>query len=201
MKLVIVALDESWKEFYELAEFVNTWDEIGILFLYEELNKLYKYRIYSEEEVDFSNTQIVIAGLTPSLRQEQFDKWKQKGANFATLIHPQTYIYSGTIIGEGTVVFKGVIVYADSKIEENVVLLEYSSVSHDSIIGQHSVIMEKVTQGGHGIVGKRNLIKANTVIKESVTTGNDIEAECGSVILKDIADGEKVFGNPARCKK
>lgn len=203
MILSIIAMDSSWKAVYELAKTINLWEEVEIV----------KYSSYKEEYIcnlkeysyleaaKLQERELIIAALFPRLREQEYLKWKNKNGRFAKLIHPHNYINPSTQIGEGTIIFAGVIVYADSQIKENVVLSEYSSVSHDSYVGSHSVIMEKVTMGGHGIIEDRVLIKANSVMKETVIIGSDAIIECGSVIFKDVEKGTLVLGNPARISR
>lgn len=201
MKLVIIALDDSWKSFYSLAEETGKWKEIEVLPEFdEEVDE--EYKICREEDLKHcQDKELVIACMTPDLRQKEYEKRVEKGMNFATLIHPDTYIYHTTNIGQGTAIFRGAIIYADSKIAENVVLMEYSSISHDSQVGKHSVVMEKVTVAGHGNIGKVVLIKSNAVIKEECSIGNDTIIENGAVVLKNMDAGSIVWGNPARQKR
>jgi acetyltransferase-like isoleucine patch superfamily enzyme len=47
-------------------------------------------------------------------------------------------------------------------------------------------------------VGEGSLIGANTVIKPGVIIGSNVTIGAGSVVLRDILDGETWGGNPAR---
>lgn len=202
MILSIIAMDSSWKAVYELAKTINIWDEIEVIKhpSYEELD--YYVKEYScLRTADLHERQLLIAAMTPAFREQEYIKWKSRNGHFATLVHPHNYIYPATQIGEGTIIFAGAIIYADSRIKENVVLTEYSSVSHDSYVGSHSVLMEKVTMGGHGIIESRVLIKANSVLRENVKIESDSIVDYGSVVFKDVEKGSVVCGNPARVSR
>jgi acetyltransferase-like isoleucine patch superfamily enzyme len=47
-------------------------------------------------------------------------------------------------------------------------------------------------------VGESSLIGANAVIKPGVIIGSNVTIGAGSVVLRDIPDGETWAGNPAR---
>jgi acetyltransferase-like isoleucine patch superfamily enzyme len=47
-------------------------------------------------------------------------------------------------------------------------------------------------------IGARSVIGARAVIMPGVTIGADCVVEPGSVVLQDVADGQRVGGNPAR---
>lgn len=202
MILSIIAIDSSWKAVYELAKTINIWDKIETIKhpSYEE--EIFNGKEYSYlENADLYERQLIIASMSPIYREQEYIKWKSKNCHFTKLIHPSNYIHPTTKIGEGTIIFAGVIVYADSQIKENVVLAEYSSVSHDSYVGSHSVMMEKVTMGGHGVIENKVLIQANSVMKETVKIGTNSIIEYGSVIFKDVQKGAIVCGNPARISR
>ena len=47
-------------------------------------------------------------------------------------------------------------------------------------------------------IGARSTIGARAVIMPGVTIGEDCAVEPGSVVTQDVADGQRVAGNPAR---
>lgn len=203
MILSILAMDLSWKAVYELAETINLWEEIEIIQLPSYKEEIFcNVKEYSYlETAELHERELIIASMSPIIREREYIKWKNKKGHFTKLIHPHNYISPSTQIGEGTIIFAGVIVYADSQIKENVILSEFSSVSHDSYVGSHSVIMEKVTMGGHGVIKDRVLVKANSVMKEMVKIESDAIIECGAVIFKNVEKGIVVLGNPARISR
>lgn len=193
MKLYIIALDYSWQFVKRVAEAMKQWDDIVIV----NKSNLVIDGSVSEQKLGNEDT-VIIAGLDPLKRKDEYERQKQNGVKFATLIHPNNYIDDGTSIGEGCVIGSGVIIYPDSVIGENVVLKEYSSVSHDFSIGRHSVLMEKVTTGGKGAIGTETVIEFGSVIKEGVVVGDCATVKCGSVVLKNIDENQSVSGNPSR---
>ncbi len=190
MNLVIIAKDYSWKNVKQLAETIGKWETIDVI---EEISD---DLVQSKAESEF-----VIASVEPKVREEVFSALKTQGAAFANLIHPKNYVNPSTQFGEGCILMQGVIVYDDSFVQDNVLLMEYSSVSHDTTIGCHAVLMEKVTTGGHGHVGKGALLGANTVVKEYVKVLDGAVCEPGSVIMTEVAENTEVVGNPARPKR
>ena len=47
-------------------------------------------------------------------------------------------------------------------------------------------------------IGKRVFLAAGVSLAQDVTIGDDAYIGLGSVVLKDIKEGMRVFGNPAR---
>lgn len=85
-----------------------------------------------------------------------------------------------TVIGEGTKI-------------DNLV-----HVGHAAKIGKHTLIVAGAVIGGNAEIGDRCFIGMNVSIKQKVKIGNDVTIGAGSVVLKDIPDGETWVGNPAR---
>ena len=50
-------------------------------------------------------------------------------------------------------------------------------------------------------IGKNCFIGANSTVKEHLTIGNNVVIGMGSVVTKDIPDGEIWAGNPAKFLK
>jgi acetyltransferase-like isoleucine patch superfamily enzyme len=50
-------------------------------------------------------------------------------------------------------------------------------------------------------IGARSTIGARAIVMPGVTIGEDCVIEPGSVVSQDVADGERVAGNPARPQK
>jgi len=82
-----------------------------------------------------------------------------------------------TVIGEGTKISVGV------------------NVGHSSIIGKHNMITGKVQIAGRVRMGDYCWIGTAATISDSIVIGNHAEVKIGSVVVKNIKDGDIVSGN------
>ena len=65
-------------------------------------------------------------------------------------------------------------------------------------VGKDTVVLGSAMLCGGCVVGDRCLIGANATILHKVVVGNDVIIAAGSVVTKDVPDGEIWAGNPAK---
>ena len=74
-------------------------------------------------------------------------------------------------------------------------------------IGAHCVIDEEAVLLTHDLtrgvymdtrIGARTVVGARAIILPGVTVGSDCDVAPGSVVNRDVPDGARVVGNPAR---
>lgn len=82
-----------------------------------------------------------------------------------------------TVIGEGT------------KISVNV------NIGHSAKIGRHNSITGNVQIAGRVVVGDCCWIGTSSTISDSIHIGNNVNIRIGSIVVKNIKDGEDVSGN------
>jgi len=120
------------------------------------------------------------------------------GANVQRLVHPSAIISANARISEGTIIVAGVIVNAFAIIGNGVILNTACTIDHDCQIGDYAHISPGVNLAGNVSVGARSWIGIGAAIKEGVIIGKDVMIGAGAVVIKDVADGSKVAGVPAR---
>lgn len=141
------------------------------------------------------NEIFVCAVAGPKAKEMIVNILKDKGARFQTIISPRAYISDFVTIGEGTVI-------TGNSIGPNVVLGQFTSIM-GSMIGQQSVIGDYTTTTGYtnvvsATIGKRVFLGSHSIIMNNCNVGDDAFVCVGSVVIRNVKSGTKVFGNPAK---
>lgn len=84
-----------------------------------------------------------------------------------------------TIIGEGSFIGPNV------------------SIGHDTVIGKHCCLLSGTITCGSVKIGSYSYISPGVTIKDNVTIGKNVKVAIGSLVLKDVPDGQTVVGRPA----
>jgi len=74
----------------------------------------------------------------------------------------------------------------------------YSSIHHDSIVGDFSELSPHSVVLGGCKIGSLTAIGANATILPNVTIGNNVIVGAGAVVTKNVPDGVVVAGVPAK---
>jgi sugar O-acyltransferase (sialic acid O-acetyltransferase NeuD family) len=119
-------------------------------------------------------------------------------SNAPVLTHSSAIVSPSTHIGAGTLLVAGTIVNADARIGRGVILNTGCSVDHDCEIDDFVHISPGAHLAGGVKVGKRSWIGIGAVVREGIHIGDDVIVGAGSVVVRDIENGAKVCGVPAR---
>jgi len=130
-------------------------------------------------------------------RRQLFDRFKEKGYQFATVIHPSAVIATDVVMDEGAQVMAGVVIQTASKIGSNTIINTKASVDHDCTIADHVHIAPGVTLSGAVEVGSGTHIGAGATVIQGVKIGEESLIGAGSLVLNDVPARVTVIGVPA----
>lgn len=134
----------------------------------------------------------------PIKRKRVFDKFKDKGFTFTSVIHPSAVIASDIKICEGAQIMAGAIIQPGSRIGLDTIVNTKASVDHDCIIGDHVHIAPGVTISGGVRVGNGVHIGTGAIVIQGINIADGSLVGAGSLVLKDVPNNTKVKGVPAR---
>jgi sugar O-acyltransferase (sialic acid O-acetyltransferase NeuD family) len=142
----------------------------------------------------------VIAIGDNAIRARLFGELRKWGGTPQTIVHPFSWISPTAKIGAGTVIFGGVLVNANAQVGENCILNTGCSVDHDCKIGPHSHIAPGSHLAGIVTIGERTFVGPGSTCILGITIGSDVVLGAGSVVVRNLPDRCKAFGNPARVR-
>lgn len=133
----------------------------------------------------------------PFWRKVYTEKIIEKGGDFITLISPYAQIRRNAHIGEGCIITAFSNISMDTCIGDHCAILS-SSIGHDAHIGRYSVLSGRVSLNGYVEVGELAYIGCGAIVAPHKKIGNETLVGMGSVVISNIKDKIKVFGNPAK---
>lgn len=150
-----------------------------------------------------SELNLVVAIGNPIIKKKVVNEIINPLIQFPLLIHPSVLIGSRKYvsIGEGSVICAGVIITVNIKIGQHVQLNLYSTIGHDTIIGDFSSLMPKVSTGGEVKVGNSVLIGIGAQVINGIDIGDRSTIGAGATVVKNIKSDYTYVENPGRAFK
>ena len=122
---------------------------------------------------------------------------EDKGAEFATLIHPSAVVGYNVVIGPGSIIGPLTQLSCDIHLGRHVCFGTNSNTAHDTRIGDYSQISGSCEINGNAEIGEMVFLGSHATILPGVKIGDGAFIGAGSVVLKNVRAGAKMFGNPA----
>lgn len=132
----------------------------------------------------------------PGLKEKLAGVMKAKGAAFETLVDPHADLGDDVTFGEGCIIFTPHVIDSGATFGDFVTVMG-STISFDAEIGDFSTITG-FANTTTATLGRRVYVGSHAVILEGLHIGDDAFIGTGSIVLKDVPAGAKVFGVPAR---
>lgn len=132
------------------------------------------------------------------LRQKLVAYAEKIGMTLPSIIDPSAMISKYADIQEGTFIGKGVIINAQAEIGKQAIINSGVILEHDCSIGDYVHLAPGVTISGNVNVGNYSHIGTNSTLIQCVTVGKNVLIGAGSVVIGDISDDSKAFGNPCK---
>ena len=117
---------------------------------------------------------------------------------FARVIHPRASVSPLAQIGRNVLIMAGVVITSNVVIEDHVCVLPNTVLHHDAVVGAGTLIGSNVTIAGGTVIGKTCYIGSGTSVMNGLRVGDGALVGIGSNVIRDVAAGTRVVGNPAR---
>lgn len=148
-------------------------------------------------------TQVILVNGLGSVKSTEarkaiFERYRQLGFRFATLVHPSAIVARDCVVHEGAQILAGSIVQPDCEIGENSILNTGCRIDHDGRIGRHVHIAPGVTLSGAVHVGEGTHVGTGAVVIQGINIGRHAVVGAGAVVTRDVKDHVVVVGVPAR---
>lgn len=124
-----------------------------------------------------------------------------RGASLTRLIHRTAVLGDNVEMADGVVLCPYTIASANNRLGRGVAVNLHSSLDHDACVGDWSQVNCHCDLTGAVQVGREVFIGSSVSIIPGVKIGDGAYLGAGSVVLRDVPPGAKVFGVPARQKE
>lgn len=143
------------------------------------------------------NDVLAMAVADPKGKRKLAEMLLARGAAFENIISPSAYLGDFVKIGVGNVIYGGISLSADSRVGDFTTLL-HCQIGHDVQIGRYSTISGLCSITGNVRIGEGVFIGASCAVAPHAVIEDNAYVGIGSVVLRRVRAGKKVFGNPAR---
>ena len=117
---------------------------------------------------------------------------------FATIVHPRAVIARDSHIGAGCSIMANSVICSGAHVHDHVIMLQNSSINHHSRLGKFVTVSAGVTVLGCVEAGENAFLSGGSSVAPYVKIGAGALVGLGSVVIRDVAPGTVVAGNPAR---
>ena len=146
----------------------------------------------------FEHEAVVVGIGDNALRRRLFERLKQQGEQFITVIHPRATLAAQVQLGHGCVVFAGAVINTGAIMGDNVIVNTGVTVDHHARIGSHGHMAPGVHLGGAVTLGEGVFLGIGVNVIPQCTVGEWAVVGAGAAVIHDVPARVTVAGVPAR---
>lgn len=135
------------------------------------------------------------------LREQKFNKAKEKGYNLISYIHPNATVAPNVKIGENCFIFEDNTIQPFVTIENNCILWSGNHIGHHSTLKAHSFIASHVVISGGCEIGENSFIGVNATLRDHIKIGKSNVIGAGALILTDTEDNKVYMATATEASK
>lgn len=134
----------------------------------------------------------------PAIKKRCSELLLGRQARFTTLIHRSAVVGDNVEMADGVILCPYAVVSANNRLGRGVAINLHSSVDHDACVDDWSQVNCHCDLTGAVQIGREVFIGSSVSIIPGVKVGDGAYIGAGSVVLRDVPPGAKVFGVPGR---
>ena len=131
-------------------------------------------------------------------RKEMFLRAKDKGYNLINYIDDRADVLEDVILGQNNIVMANTHIGPTGSLGDNNFIRENIYLGHDFHIGSHNVLAPGCTLGGSCRMGDLNFIGMGSTVLNNIEIKDANLVGAASLVIKDIGNGGKYMGHPAK---
>jgi len=123
---------------------------------------------------------------------------KFKGLNWATVLHPHSWVHNSVSIGEGSIICAGAVVQPGAVIGKHAVVNTGATVDHDAVIGDFAHLAPGVHVAGYCTIEEGCFIGVGSSVIDDITIGTWSTVGAGAAVVDDWPEHWLAVGVPAK---
>jgi sugar O-acyltransferase (sialic acid O-acetyltransferase NeuD family) len=131
-------------------------------------------------------------------RRRVHEQLRGAGLELPAILHATAVASPTARVGHGAQLLAGAIVNVDATIGDGAIVNTGAIVEHDCRIGSHAHIAPGARLAGLVTVGEGAHVGIGAIVIEGVGIGVGSFVAAGAVVVRDVEDGTRVAGVPAR---
>ena len=161
--------------------------------------KLQKPLLSSVDDYEIEEDDVFICAIGSGKgRESTATRIEQRGGKFISVIHKTSLIHGTVKIGDGVFIGPYTVIGDNAVLKNHVMLNTHSAIGHDAVIEEYACVMSFVDITGCCHIGKKVFLASGCRMTPSTNIGDGAYVGIGSVVLRRVKAGTKVFGNPAK---
>lgn len=180
-------------EFHEGLVFYDRNTEIKKLYYYPVLHHLSDVALHFQSDSRFN-----LGVGNPKVRKVVFDQMVSAGGQIHSLISTKAVISDDVHLASGVSILTHAIVENGCSIGAGTLINLSALICHDTQVGDFCEISPGAILLGESRIGSGSFVGAGAVINPGVRVGSNVVIGSGAVVTKDVPDGIRVAGVPAR---
>jgi sugar O-acyltransferase (sialic acid O-acetyltransferase NeuD family) len=147
---------------------------------------------------DYARVPVIVSPDEPATRRGLVEQYRGIGYQFLSVVSPAASVSPLAHLGEGVFIQSGCHISAGVHLGDFVRVNVQANVMHDATIGAFATVAPNAVVLGRVQVGEGCYLGANCTILPARRLGTGVVVGAGSVVTRDVPDGCRVAGNPAR---